>query len=311
MRVANPLYDVVFKYLMDDKKIAKLMISKILDEEIESLEFRPTELKQKLSGTNFTVFRIDFAATIRQPDGHKKLVLIEIQKAKFHTDIMRFRRYLGNQYHDKNNVYYDAITEKTKALPIITLYFLGHQLDHTKSPVVKVKRRYIDAATNEELNTSEEFIESLTHDSVVIQIPRLRKKRRNNLEILLSIFDQSQKTSDSSHFLDLNEADYPDEFRMVVRCLQKAAAETDVCEIMDLEDEILDELENLERTILEQSKAIEDERECAEQERQRAEHERQRAEQADQRAEEERQRAEEERQRAEQLLAKLKALGGG
>ena len=71
---------------------------------------------------------------------------------------------------------------------------------------------------------------------------------------------------------------------MVVRCLQKAAAETDVCETMDLEDEILDELENLEQSkvIEDKDKAIEDEREYAEQER----------------------------QRAEQLLAKLKALGG-
>ena len=56
----------------------------------------------------------------------------------------------------------------------------------------------------------------------------------------------------------MNESDYPDEFRVVIRCLQKAAAKTDVCETMDLEDEILDELENLERTILEQNKTIED-----------------------------------------------------
>ena len=121
-----------------------------------------------------------------------------------------------------------------------------------------MKRRYFDAVTNEELNTPEAFIESLTHDSVVIQIPLLQESRRNNLEILLSIFDQSQQTSVSSHFLDLNESDYPDEFRVVIRCLQKAAAKTDVCETMDLEDEILDELENLERTILEQNKTIED-----------------------------------------------------
>ena len=93
MKVANPIYDVVFKYLLDDKKIAKLIISKILDEEIISLDFRPTELKKKISAHSLTVFRIDFAATIKQADDSKKFVLIEIQKAKFHTDIMRFRKY--------------------------------------------------------------------------------------------------------------------------------------------------------------------------------------------------------------------------
>ncbi len=43
MRIANPIYDVVFKYLMEDAKIAKLLISSIIGEEIESLDFRPQE----------------------------------------------------------------------------------------------------------------------------------------------------------------------------------------------------------------------------------------------------------------------------
>ncbi|MCI5120430.1 MAG: hypothetical protein D3908_04390 [Candidatus Electrothrix sp. AUS4] len=102
----------------------------------------------------------------------------------------------------------------------------------------------------------EEFIESLTHDSYIIQIPRLREKRRNDLEILLSIFDQSQQTSDSRHFLNLNEEDYPEEFQIVIRRLLKAAVEEDVCETMDLEDDILDELESLERTIIKKDQII-------------------------------------------------------
>ncbi len=258
MKVANPIYDVVFKYLLDDKKIAKLLISKILDEDIVALDFRPTELKKKISAHDLTVFRIDFAATIQRPDGSRKLVIIEIQKAKFHTDIMRFRKYLGSHYQDKNNVYTDENTGKTLALPIISLYFLGHKLDHTDAPVVKVNRQYIDLADNSELTIKEEFIESLTHDSYVIQIPRLKKRRRNNLEILLSIFDQSLRLSGSDHFLNLSEDDYPREFRIVIRRLLQAASEEDVCQTMELEDEILDELEGLERKILDMDRVIED-----------------------------------------------------
>lgn len=257
MKVANPIYDVVFKYLLDDKKIAKLIISKILNEDIVSLDFRPTELKKKVSVHDLTVFRIDFAATIKQPDGSQKIVIIEIQKAKFHTDIMRFRKYLGSHYQDKNNVYKDENTGKTRALPIISLYFLGHKLDHTDAPVVKVNRQYIDLADNSELTIREEFIESLTHDSYIIQIPQLKKRRRNNLEILLSIFDQSLKLSGNDHFLNLSEDDYPQEFRIVIRRLLQAASEEDVCQTMELEDEILDELESLERKILDMDRAIE------------------------------------------------------
>lgn len=244
-------------------RIAKLILSKILDQEIETLEFKPTEFRKKI-GLNLTVFRIDFSAVILQPDGSRKLALIEIQKAKLPTDIMRFRKYLGGHYQDPNNVYQVDDNSEEKALPIICIYFLGHPLQHTESPVVKVQRSYIDAATQKELAHKEEFIESLTHDSYIIQIPRLRKKRRNDLEILLSIFDQSQQTSDSRHFLNLDEEAYPEEFRIVVRRLLKAAVEEDVCETMDLEDDILDELESLERTILNKERVIEKKEEMIE-----------------------------------------------
>ncbi len=115
MRVANPIYDVVFKFLMGDMRIAKLILSKILDQEIESLEFKPTEFRKKI-GLNLTVFRIDFSAVIRQPDGSRKLALIEIQKAKLPTDIMRFRKYLGGHYQDPNNVYSTDNGASEKAL---------------------------------------------------------------------------------------------------------------------------------------------------------------------------------------------------
>jgi hypothetical protein len=54
MHIANPIYDVVFKYLMEDAKVAKLLISSIIGEEIEELDFRPqeftTDIDVKLSG---------------------------------------------------------------------------------------------------------------------------------------------------------------------------------------------------------------------------------------------------------------------
>jgi len=43
MQIANPIYDVVFKYLMNDSKIAKIMLSSIIGETIEELDFLPQE----------------------------------------------------------------------------------------------------------------------------------------------------------------------------------------------------------------------------------------------------------------------------
>ncbi len=256
MRVANPIYDVVFKYLIGDMKIAKLILSGILETEIEELEFAPTELQTRIKNDrkNFTVFRIDFTAKLRYPDGKSELVIIEIQKAKLHTDIMRFRRYLGTQYQSKENIYTDE-AGKTKPLPIKTIYFLGTRLEHTDASLIKVKRKYFDGITNKPIIHPETFIESLTHDSYVIQIPLLKEERRNKLEILLSIFDQRKRDEDV-HYLNLKEEDFPEEFRPIIRRLLQAGQEKEVCDVMIVEDEILDELAELERSIEDKDKTI-------------------------------------------------------
>ncbi len=41
MEIANPIYDVIFKYLMEDNEIAALIISTITGEDIVELEFLP------------------------------------------------------------------------------------------------------------------------------------------------------------------------------------------------------------------------------------------------------------------------------
>ena len=255
MQIANPIYDVVFKYLMEDNKVAILFISAIIDEEIISLEFRPQEKVAELENPSLTVYRLDFCAKIRKPDGTDKIVLVEIQKAKFATDIMRFRRYLGEQYADHNNITMSKGTDK--AIPIVSIYFLGHVLEHITVPFLKVQRKYYDAVTGNEIHEREEFVESLTHDSFVIQIPRLRRKYRKEVEVLLSVFDQNNIEKDH-HILNVKEEDFPEKYRFVIRRLQRASSEPKVRQIMDIEDEILEELQGKERVIEKQREIIEE-----------------------------------------------------
>jgi vacuolar-type H+-ATPase subunit I/STV1 len=189
----------------------------------------------------------------------QQIVVIELQKAKFATDIMRFRRYLGSQYANPENTQrvtvFDKKTKKNryvkKALPIISIYFLGHQLSIPEAegrPVVRVTRLYTDPATGEVLTQKDPFIESLTHDSIVIQIPELKKHRRNELEKLLSIFDQTYKTN-NIHILDIDEATIPTEYLPILRKLQTAIVEKQVRDTMLMEDEIIEELEDREREL--------------------------------------------------------------
>ncbi len=259
MHIANPIYDVVFKYLMEDNDIAKLIISTIIGEEIVELDFLPQENTIAMGRQSLTVYRLDFSANIKQPDGTSKRVIIEIQKAKFAIDIMRFRRYLGNQYQKKDNVYMTLVAgkETKRAMPIVSIYFLGYQLEHTTAPVIKVTRQYYDVTTGEKIQEREAFIESLTHDSYVIQIPYLCPEHKTDIEQLLSIFDQHRVTSDV-HILTINEEDYPEKYRAVIRRLQGAIAEPEVKRTMDGEDDILEVLEQLEREIERKDELLEE-----------------------------------------------------
>jgi hypothetical protein len=259
--IANPIYDVVFKFLMEDPEIAKLILSTIIDEEIESLDFFPQENTISIDNRSLTVYRLDFSAKIRLPDQSYKQVLIEIQKAKYSTDIMRFRRYLGEQYKKTTSVFSEikkgkkkTITKK-RAIPILTVYFLGHKLENYSIPVIKVKRQYTDGISGESLNVKEPFIESLTHDSYVIVIPELSSNKQSELEKMLTIFDQSLIISDG-HLIRINESDYPEKFRPIIRRLNMASANYEIKQRMEAEDEIIEELQTLEREIEEKNEAL-------------------------------------------------------
>jgi len=188
MDIANPIYDAVFKFMMEDKKVAALFIGAITGYDVEDVELRPTEVVTDGDGMRqWTVYRLDLAVRVRTSEG-SRLVLVEIQKAKFHTDIQRFRRYLGGQYASAEN--YETIPgpdghERKRALPIFTIYILGHRLAHNADiPVILINRGYTDRATGQPLHERDEFIESLTHDSAIIQIPALKDRRRDRLERL-------------------------------------------------------------------------------------------------------------------------------
>jgi len=257
--IANPIYDVVFKYLMEDTEIAKLILSTIIDEEIEILEFSPQENIITLENRSLTVYRLDFSAKIRLPDQSYKQVLIEIQKAKYSTDIMRFRRYLGEQYKKTTSIYYfqeiDKKRVKKRAIPILTVYFLGHKLENFEIPVIKVKRNYTNGITDESLTGKEPFIESLTHDSYVIVIPELSSEKQSEIEQMLAIFDQTLIVSDD-HILLINESTYPEKFKPIIRRLHMASASHEIRQKMEAEDEIIEELQTLEREIEEKNEIL-------------------------------------------------------
>jgi hypothetical protein len=246
--------------MMEDNRVAKAFLSAIIQEEVVELDFASQERTARIKGggrkktetetTQYTVCRFDFSARIALPGGKFKTVMIELQKAKLASDIMRFRRYLGLHYENPENAY--GGKKSRKARQIYCIFLLGYDIGISGRPVIQVDSHTKDAVTDEEVETqSNEFIESLHHRSWIVQIDQLKQRRRSDLEKLLSIFDQTNRTM-NHHCMKVNEEDFPEIYRPIIRRLRMAAESEDIQIEMEMEDDFLKELQDRERELAEE-----------------------------------------------------------
>ena len=254
--LANPIYDTVFKYLMEDERIARTMLSALLKKKVVKVEQRPHEYVNT-TRNNRSMFRIDFGATIREDNGHEHLVLIELQKTWLETETLRFRQYLGAQYSRKENIVEES--KDKHALPMVAVYILGHRVGDIDAPVIYVNHHTYDYDGN--LLKSKEpnpFVESLTHNSIIVQIPLLHGRVNNRLEKVLSVFDQSNATQSNKQTIEINDDEYAGDTEMeyIVKRLLSAASNPDVRQEMNVEDEFFKAIEDRDTELMAREKAI-------------------------------------------------------
>jgi hypothetical protein len=199
MVIANPIYDVVFKRLMENDKVAKFFIGTLLEQNIENIEIKPQEFTYVDELVGLALFRVDFIATIKTDTGELKKILIEIQKARNQIDLMRFRNYLAEQYKKE-----DIVNDKKVVLPITTIYILGFKLPEIHTACLKVERNYKDLTNNSTLTTKSDFVEKLTHDSFIVQVHRITDVYKTKLDKLLSIFEQTNFVDDNKIIKQFN-----------------------------------------------------------------------------------------------------------
>ena len=190
--IANPIYDSIFKYLMEDERITKTILSALLKKDVVEVEMRKHEYSNA-GRDKISMFRLDFAAKVRQEDGNLKLILIELQKTWLETETLRFRQYLGTQYSDPANII-KKDRMNSYAIPMITVYLLGHRVGDIEEPVLYVNHKsYNYDGIEVTKGIPDPFVDSLVHDSIIVQIPLLRGSINNRLDKVLSVFDQSHK----------------------------------------------------------------------------------------------------------------------
>ena len=96
------------------------------------------------------------------------------------------------------------------------------------------------------------FIDSLTHDSIIVQIPRLHSQVSNRLEKVLSIFDQSHLDGSNKQVLNIDESLYAgdDDMLHIVHRLLAAASDSKMRHEMNVEDEYYSVIEKRDTTIM-------------------------------------------------------------
>ena len=247
MIIANPIYDVTFKRILENDRAAKFLIGTILDCEVLSLVPTTREHTGEDKDTGkLTLFRMDFSATIVTKEEGEKQVIIEMQKAFVLGDVYRFRKYLAFEYEDSK-------------LPIISIYILGFNLS-VDSPAFVARPDYIDLLTKEKLDVKDNFVGHLTHKAYFVQTLRIKPKYNTRLEKLLSIFEQANFIGDSST-TKFYEADVEEPgLREITNILQYVAGDRKTRDELDKEEYYMQYIEDTfgesERKIAEHIKAL-------------------------------------------------------
>ena len=256
--VANPIYDSVFKFLMEDERIAKTLLSALLKKDVLHVEMRRHE-HTNTTRNDISMFRIDFAARVREEDGNEKLILIELQKTWVETETLRFRQYLAAQYNAKENMVCEDEPSRSYAVPMIAVYLLGHRVGKVKEPVVYVNHvaRNYDGQEVEE-GMKDPFINSLVHDSIIVQLPLLHGKITNHLDKVLSVFDQRHRDSQNSQLVNLDGSNYENDQEMmhIIHRLTAATVNAELRQEMSVEDEYYSAIEDRDTAIMHRDRII-------------------------------------------------------
>ena len=307
MRIVNPSFDTIFKYLLEDLDIAKGLISRILGKEIVDIMPLPQEqttVEMKIKYLRIPLVRQDFVAAIKSTETTEtgetiekiEKVMVEMQKSALPPEITRFRKYLSEKYHHKTK-----IDDQELDLPIITIYLVEEPFNKKLPPILYVKNQYYDRLTNEPYEGARDpFVDLLVHESYFIQTALLPLDLKNDLLRVLSIFSPKYQYGlgkTDRRFIEIDEAElnrYKDRLlNMILRRLEAASTNRKLLTALDLELEYEKEWEKLEQ-IAEQErqekikalKKAEQERKKAEQERKKAEQERKEKEEAKKQAKE-------------------------
>jgi len=291
--IPNPIYDVVFRYLMEDPDSAMIVLSTLINEKIKKLHLEPIthseknenqskiEIQDPKTKDDIYLFHLDFTAVVELPDGSEELIMIELQKASEPDDIFRFKRYISKNFQRKQEKEItdpktQAIETINKPIRLIPIFILNFRIENEINDLlIKTSRIKTGVFKNKNLQKHNEFIDNLSYDIWVVQLPNLHNvveddykndEYKKKLFILLKLFDQKSKVRDNEHRLRIIRKFFPGFLDRVIKRIQAASINNpNLEEQMFAEDEYLktlikrdNKISYLEELLDKKDKALED-----------------------------------------------------
>lgn len=222
MQIANPIYDAVFEYLLQDDRAARLLISRTARMEVESVAPLP---RDRGAADAPALFGADFMARVRNADETMRQVLFEIRKANTPTDVEIVRASLARPVPGHRIIEHPSGV--SEAAPVVAVYFVSRgDLGYGDVTVLDVLPRVTERSTGAELDSGHPFVTDVCRRSCVVQIQRLKGRRRDDLERMLSVFDQGLVLEEHDRrLLSIDEEDYPQDCKLLLQRLREAATD--------------------------------------------------------------------------------------
>ena len=230
--IANPLYDVVFKRIMEEERIAKTFWSAILQREVVSIKICQDGFRN-IKSNSISIFKMGFVASIKNNGNSNELTNIRLYKTWVDTDILEPRQHLAWQrYTEENNP--DDIGDES--LPTISVFLLAHRIGDFETPVA-----------------------SPAPGSFIIQLPIISKVRNASQKKVLSIFNQARTCKEDKHLLKVDYTPYDGDTDIdyLIKMLLSMASDPDIQYQMNIEDEYISLLEKKDTQILQLDYLIE------------------------------------------------------
>jgi hypothetical protein len=276
--IPNPIYDVVFRYLMEDMESAKIILSILINENIKQLRMDQTSHAKKREKherdtlvhdsdvlTKIQLFHLDFVATVELSDGSEELVMIELQKAARTSDIFRFKRYISKNFQRKTEVIVENTKTKEKKVlyepvRLVPIFILNFEIENEiNDPLIRVSRTNTGIFSNQILAKKNDYIDNLSYDLWVVQVPHLNKvdksdfekdEYKNKLYSLIKLFDQSSIYKGDEHRLKIHPSEFSPILSRVITRLQTVLSDNpDIEDDMHNEDDLFRELAEKDNTI--------------------------------------------------------------